>query len=256
MGAFADIEAVLFDLGGTLAHYPVPSLPLVVGRCVKGAVTGILVGSEGNSPVAANVPGPEEAQARRRAPRPDSPLPHRVAAALRRMVRSLSGRTLPNMGEMCARPLMAKARLFADSLPTLETLRDRGYRLGLVSNTPWGTPDYLWVGQLERFALAPLFDAACFSSDVGFRKPDARIFQTALDRLRAPARRTLFVGDDPAADIVGAARMGIRTVLIDREGRTAGDNDPAPDLRITTLRELLDHLPGRAKTVDTSATPA
>ena len=256
MGAFADIEAVLFDLGGTLAHYPVPSLPVVVGRCVKGAVTGMLVGSEGDSPPAANVPGPEEAQARRRAPRPDSPLPHRIAAAVRRMVRSLSGRTLPNMGEMCARPLMAKARLFADSLPTLEALRDRGYRLGLVSNTPWGTPDYLWVGQLERFALAPLFDAACFSSDVGFRKPDARIFQAALDRLRAPARRALFVGDDPAADIVGAASMGIRAVWIDRDRLQTGDEDPAPDLRIETLTELLDHLPGRAKSVDTSATPA
>lgn len=256
MGAFADIEAVLFDLGGTLAHYPVPSLPVVVGRCVKGAITGLLVGAEGESPPAAAVPGPEEARARRRAPRPDSPLPHRVTTAVRRMVRSLSGRTLPNIGEMCARPLMAKGRLFDDSLPALRALRDRGYRLGLVSNTPWGTPDYLWVGQLERFALAPLFDAACFSSDVGFRKPDARIFQTALDRLGVPARRALFVGDDPGADIVGAARMGLRTVLIVREGRAAAADDPAPDLHIERLTELLDHLPGRAKTVDTPLAPA
>jgi len=256
MGAFADIEAVLFDLGGTLAQYPVPSLPVMAGRCAKGLVRGVLFGFEATLPPAASVPGPEEAQARRRAPRPDSPLPHRVTAALRRMVRSLSGRTLPNMGEMCARPLMAKGTLFDDSLPTLHALRDRGYRLGLVSNTPWGTPDYLWVGQLERFALAPLFDTACFSSDVGFRKPDARIFRIALDRLGVPAGRALFVGDDAAADIAGAARLGIRTALIERAGHRAGDEDHVPDLRIATLPDLLEHLPARTKSVDSPTGPA
>ena len=256
MGAFADIEAVLFDLGGTLAHYPVPSLPVIVGRCAEGLLRGVLVGADGRSPPAAAGPGPQEAQARRRAPQPDRPLPHRAAAAIRRIVRSLSGRTLPNMGEMCARHLMANASLFDDSLPTLRALRHRGYRLGLVSNTPWGTPDYLWVGQLERFALAPLFDAACFSSDVGFRKPDARIFQAALERLRAPVRHAMFVGADPAADVAGAATMGIRTVLIARDGRTPDQNCPTPDLHIETLTELLDHLPGTHKTVDTSTCPA
>ena len=151
---------------------------------------------------------------------------------------------------------MANARLFDDSLPTLQALRGRGYRLGLVSNTPWGTPDYLWVGQLERFALAPLFDAACFSSDVGFRKPDARIFQTALERLGAPVRHAMFVGDDPAADVAGAATIGIRTVLIARDGRAPDQIRPTPDLRIATLTELLAHLPGTHKTVDTSTSPA
>lgn len=256
MGAFADIQAVLFDLGGTLAQYPVPSLPVVVVRCAKALVTGLLVGSDAESPPAAAVPGPEEAHARRRAAHADSPLPHRVATALRRMVRSLSGRTLPGMGEMCARPLVAKGWLFDDSVATLQALRDRGYRLGLVSNTPWGTPDYLWVGQLERFALAPLFDATCFSSDVGFRKPDARIFRAALDRLGVPARRAMFVGDDRTADILGAGQMGLRTALIVRDGPDAADEGPAPDLRIETLTELLDHLPGQAKTVDTPTRPA
>jgi len=254
--ALADIEAVLFDLGGTLAHYPVPSLPVLVGRCAKGLVTGMLFGSDAASPPATAVPGPEEAHARRRPARPDSPLPHRIMTALRRVVRGLSGRTLPGMGEMCARPLMAKGRLFDDSVATLQALRDRGYRLGLVSNTPWGTPDYLWVGQLERFALAPLFDATCFSSDVGFRKPDARIFRAALDRLGAPAERTMFVGDDRAADILGAGQMGLRTALIIRGGHSTAADGPTPDLYIETLTELLDHLPGRTKTVDTPTTQA
>lgn len=247
MATFADIEAVLFDLGGTLVDYPVPSWPVLAGRCVRGVFSGMVVGAEGRLPPATEVPGPDEAQSRRRAPRPDTPVVHRIMAALRRVVRSVSGRTLPNMGEMCFRPLMARGRLYDDALPALRALRGRGYRLALVSNTPWGTPDYLWGSQLERFDLAPLFEVACFSSEVGFRKPDPRIFHAALDRLGVGPERAFFVGDDTGADIVGAAGLGMRCALIRRPGREPAAGPAAPDLSITSLAELLDALPGRGQ---------
>lgn len=252
--ALSDIDAVLFDMGGTLVDYPVPSWPVIAGRCLEG-VYGYLVRRERDlPPPAAAVPGPEEAHARRPTPAPDTALPHRIMLALRRMVRSLSGRTLPRMAEACARPLVASARLFDDSLPVLRTLKDRGYRLGLVSNTPWGTPDYLWENQVQRFSLEPYFEVRLFSSVFGLRKPDARIFQAALDGLGVPAARAVFIGDNPEADILGAAGAGMRTVLIERPGRPASQKsarrpvrqDPAkPDLRVKSLAELLDHLPFR-----------
>jgi FMN phosphatase YigB (HAD superfamily) len=247
MGVFTDIEAVLFDLGGTLIDYPLPSVPVMAGRCIQG-VYRFLVGPEDRlAPPATSVPGPDEAQARRRAASPDSPLPHRLMTALRRMVRSVSGRTLPRIGEACARPLVAGGRLFDDALPTVRALVDRGYRLGCVSNTPWGTPDYLWTGQLERFALAPLFEVCLFSSDIGFRKPDARIFRAALNRLGVAPDRSVFVGDDAEADIAGARGVGVHTVHVVRPDRARSGPDPGPDLRVETLVELLDHLPPRAK---------
>jgi len=246
MVAFAEIEAVLFDMGGTLIDYPVPSRPVVVGRFLKGFVAGILLGDESRFPPAASVPRPEDAPSHRARARPDTPLPYRITMALRRVVRSVSGRTLPTLGEMGARPLMAEGRLVPDARSILQALRRRGYRLGLVSNTPWGTPDYLWRGQLERFHLDEFFEVACFSSDVGFRKPDARIFRTALDGLGVLPRRAVFVGDEPKADIAGARAAGLRSVWVDRAdlASVAGPGT-CPDLRVTTLSALLDHLPGR-----------
>jgi len=245
MRELADIEAVLFDLGGTLVDYPVPSWHVMAGQCL-GGMYGFFVHPESERPPpAAEVPPPAEAHARRGSPPPDSPLSHHLMIALRRMIRGLSGRTLPRVAEACARPLVAPGHLFEDSLPTLRALRDRGYRLGLISNTPWGTPEYLWTSQLERFGLDAFFEIKCFSSHVGFRKPDPRIFMIALAKLRVGAERTLFVGNSVEADIIGAHRSGIRSALVARPGTPRPPSTPAPDLRIERLDDLLAHLPGR-----------
>jgi putative hydrolase of the HAD superfamily len=131
-------------------------------------------------------------------------------------------------------------------MPVVLALEARGYRLGIVSNTPWGTPEYLWESQVERFNLAPHFPVRCFSSVVGFQKPDRRIFEVALGRMGVPAARTLFVGNDPVADVAGAAGVGMRTAYI-RRGLPPPKVDPPADICIDTLTELLDCLPGPGK---------
>jgi HAD superfamily hydrolase (TIGR01549 family) len=165
--------------------------------------------------------------------------------ALRRVIRGVSGRTIPEIAEACVRPLMAKGRAYDDTLPALRELRDRGYRLGLVSNTPWGTPDYLWEQQVERFGLVPLLEVRLFSSDVGVRKPHPRIFLAALERLGMPPERALFVGDTPHEDTAGARGVGMRTALLVRGRRPATDAAHPADLYVTRLTDLLDHLPRR-----------
>jgi putative hydrolase of the HAD superfamily len=254
----ANVKIVLFDMGGTLVDYPIPSWPVAIGRCLEG-VYGYLVRPEKElPPPAATVPSPEDARGHRPSAAPNTVLPHRMTVAVRRMVRSISGSTLPRMAEACARTLVAEARLFADTVPTLRALEARGYPMGVVSNTPWGTPAYLWENQLSRFGLLPYFGVTCFSSGVGFQKPDGRIFQIALDRLGAAAGCALFVGDDPQTDIAGAARLGMHTAWLQRPGRTPVRYKrlrPAPpaELRLRSLRELLDHLPAPAKNVDLPA---
>jgi len=242
---FTDVEAVLFDMGGTLLDYPMPSWPVMAARCLEGAYAYLVRPESELAPPAAAMPDPAKAHARRARPATDAPLAHRVMMGLRRVVRSLSGRTLPRMAEACTRPILAHGRPFDDALPVTLTLKERGYRLGLVSNTPWGTPEYLWSKQLDRFGLAEHFDVRCFSSDIGFRKPDPRIFESALQRLGVRPERAVFVGDDPAADIAGAARLGMRTVLIQRPGRRPSSDAAKPDLRVTTLWELVTFLPPR-----------
>ena len=244
---FSEIEAILFDLGGTLVDYPAPSWPQAALRCFKGTYAYLVRPGHEQPPPAAAVPDPGEAAARRPLPAPGTPLIHRIMLALRRMVRSLSGRSLPRMAEACARPLLAESRLYDDALPVILALEARGYRLGLVSNTPWGTPEYLWESQVERFHLAPHFPVRCFSSVIGFQKPDRRIFEVALGRLGVPAAKTLFVGNDPEADVAGAAGVGMLTAFIRRRGQPGPQVDPPADACIETLTELLDRLPGPRK---------
>ena len=243
MRGLPNIQAVLFDMGGTLIDYPIPTWPVMVSQCAQG-VYGYVVQPDRQQPgPATRVPDPEEARLRRHAPSPDTAALHRLMMGLRRIVRSLSGHTLPRMAEACARPLIAPGHLFDDTLPALQSLRQRGYRLGLISNTPWGTPDYLWMGQLERFSLADYFDVRLFSSVVGFRKPDPRIFRLALRQMNVPPDRALFVGDLPEADVVGAHRTGMTAALIVRPGAPPHAPTPTPDLRIARLTDLLDRLP-------------
>jgi HAD superfamily hydrolase (TIGR01509 family) len=244
---FSNIEAVLFDMGGTLVEFPMPCWPVLTARCLRSAAASLVRSPEKLAPPAAALPAPEEARARRTRPAPDTPPSHRFTLALRRVIRSMSGRTLPRLAEAFARPAFAEGYVFDETVRVLTALRDRGYRLGLVSNTPWGTPDYLWESQLDRFSLAPYFQVRLFSSAVGYRKPDVRIFREALARMNVPAERAVFVGDEPRADILGASQAGLRTALVLRSGRRPVQMAAPPDACVQSLAGLLDHLPGPGK---------
>jgi putative hydrolase of the HAD superfamily len=91
----------------------------------------------------------------------------------------------------------------------LETLRERGLKLGLVSNAL--DPPGLLHRDLERLGVAERLDVAVFSSEVGWRKPHPAVFERALTALGVAPDVALFVGDTLAADIAGAAALGMRT---------------------------------------------
>jgi HAD superfamily hydrolase (TIGR01662 family) len=124
-----------------------------------------------------------------------------------------------------------------DVLETLDTLRAQGKRLGLVSNLTL-VPD-LVRQDLDRMGLGSRLDAAVFSSEVGLRKPDPRIFREALDRLKAEPAETVFVGDRLYDDVSGAQAVGMRAVLT-HQFRQEEDPDYHPDAVIEDLRELPD----------------
>jgi HAD superfamily hydrolase (TIGR01509 family) len=93
----------------------------------------------------------------------------------------------------------------------LAGLKERGIRLALCSNAPF--PPRQMHEQLERFHLVGYFDAVLFSSEIGWRKPDSRIFAEMLQRLRLPARSVWFIGDEWEADIEGATAAGMKAIL-------------------------------------------
>lgn len=91
----------------------------------------------------------------------------------------------------------------------LETIRDSGVRLGLLSNASTGE-----VEAWPRSPLAPLFDEALFSCECGLAKPDPRFYRLALKRMGVSAEETLFVGDGGSNEHVGAREVGLDNVLL------------------------------------------
>jgi putative hydrolase of the HAD superfamily len=110
---------------------------------------------------------------------------------------------------------------------TLEELRRRGYRLGIVSNAT--IPGPLMRDDLDLLGLSELVDAAVFSSEIGVRKPDPRIFASVLEALELDPRQCLFVGDRLKEDVGGSRALGMRPVLTHefrQEVPPAGDPVP------------------------------
>ncbi len=96
-------------------------------------------------------------------------------------------------------------------LEALKRLRTAGIRTAIVSDA--GADD---VESWPRSPLPALVDATIFSFEVGYRKPDPRIYQHALDTLRVTPMDTMFVGDGGSDEHAGARALGMSTVLVTR----------------------------------------
>lgn len=116
------------------------------------------------------------------------------------------------------------------------------YRLGIVSNYPFGP---VVSGSLERIGVAGMFEAVIVSGEVGWSKPHPEIFRRALAALDADPARTVFVGDNPVADMRGAKGAGMSTAWY-APGRV-GARPAEADVHVEHLGELLPWCEARLK---------
>ncbi len=155
----------------------------------------------------------------------------------------------------CESPILRKAiEAFFDAfvedarieyyVPLLLAELRKNCKLGLVSN--FAHPPGFW-SVLHHFNLAKFFDTVVVSGELGLRKPHPRIFEEALKKLDVNATEAVFVGDSLKADIYGANRIGLKTVLVENVGlrknpyAIAGELDAfpvEPDMKIPSLKEL------------------
>ena len=130
--------------------------------------------------------------------------------------------------------------VYEDSLATLATLRERGIKIGLISNTLW--PGRLHTKDLARFGLDGFFDVLTYSSEHAHTKPHPSIF---LDTLRAlgdiSPEEAAHVGDRMVDDVQGAQRAGMKAILKAHPRREPVEGIQ-PDARITALAELPEAL--------------
>lgn len=94
--------------------------------------------------------------------------------------------------------------------PTLTTLKDAGYVLGVVSNR-----DKPYHEELKDLKLDPYFGFSLAAGEINAFKPDPRIFKRGLELAGTSAQETMYIGDNYFADIVGSHRAGLTPVLYD-----------------------------------------
>jgi putative hydrolase of the HAD superfamily len=126
-----------------------------------------------------------------------------------------------------------------ENLGVLAKLKAHGYFLGLISNVTL-LPE-LMRADIEALGIAQHLDRAMFSSEVGVRKPDERIFRRMLDELGVEPEEAVFVGDRLLDDVAGAHNVGMRAVLT-HEFRQEEPSSIQPDAVIDRLPKLIDVL--------------
>ena len=124
--------------------------------------------------------------------------------------------------------------LYPYAREVLDALRER-YPLALVTDAQSAYAR----GELHRVGLLGYFDPIVVSGDYGYRKPDRRLFQAALDGMNVAAGKAMYVGNDMHRDIFGAREAGLTTVMFDSDQGKKAYQDCVPDYTITDLRDLL-----------------
>jgi putative hydrolase of the HAD superfamily len=128
-------------------------------------------------------------------------------------------------------------RLYPDVQRVLDELRPI-YCLALVSDAQ---PCYA-LPELKAVGLEGYFDPIILSADYGFRKPDKRLLEKALDTMKLASAEVIFVGNDMYRDIYGAQRLGIKTIFIESNQGQKHHENVSPDYVAYRFGEVLTGL--------------
>jgi putative hydrolase of the HAD superfamily len=122
-----------------------------------------------------------------------------------------------------------------DAIETVRWLRDSGRRLALLTNGA----GVAQRRKIARFELEDLFDAILVEGELGFGKPDERVYLRALGALGAEPRDTWMVGDNLEWDVGAPQKLGMSGVWIDARGRgVPAESAVKPDYIVRSLAEL------------------
>ena len=207
---------IMFDLGGTLAHYYTMSdFPSILERAV-GQVQALLQEKQIFTLSPDDVPRRVKEEDHESPDYRSRPLEDRLTRIFDLDAKVVTGELLMEVCRRFMAPIFSRGKCYEDTLPALQELKRRGFRTAIVSNTSWGSPSLLWREEVKRLSLDSYMDSVVLDRDVGWRKPAKRIFEHTLQSLGVSAGECVFVGDEPKWDITGPRNAGIDAVLIDR----------------------------------------
>jgi len=123
--------------------------------------------------------------------------------------------------------------LFPETLQVLDELK-KHYKLAMITN---GAID-IQRDKIHGAKLADFFDPIIISGELGFGKPNPKLFQLAMERLAMKPDQCVMIGDSLNRDIAGASAVGMRTIWLNRFQRKIANQDPTPDLELADLVAL------------------
>ena len=122
--------------------------------------------------------------------------------------------------------------LFPEAMEIVRVLHPL-FRMAIVTN---GIPD-VQRGKIIKSGIGSFFESVVVSVEVGYAKPDSRIFQFALENMDITNNQAIMVGNNPERDVEGAGNAGIKSVWINRDGAAAEINHQ-PDFILPDLKGL------------------
>jgi putative hydrolase of the HAD superfamily len=146
---------------------------------------------------------------------------------------ALAGRTQGTL----SRKERASHRLYGDVQEVLDDLKGR-FHLGLITNGAAGTQRE----KLRVTGIESAFRVVVIAAEAGFAKPDARIFQYALDELGVSPGEAWHIGDELRTDVAGAKAAGLTAVWLNRTGVEPRPEDLLPDIEVRSLSQLRAYL--------------
>lgn len=131
-----------------------------------------------------------------------------------------------------------------EAMQVLETLKNDGYRLGVISNTTSRRIPFLLM---KKYGIESYFDCMLLSSIEGIRKPNPAIFERAVRQLAVEPEQCIYIGDQVTRDCYGPNTAGFATNVLISSCMTT--DDPVYDQYIGHRISQLSELPALLRTI-------
>jgi len=230
------IEAVLFDIYGTLIHIKTDEQDIETYACLSKWLSyfGIMIQPTELKDLYLGTVNRMLEETGEKYPEVD------LRNVFKRMFKAEASKNPleKSLHEMAVITFRSCSRRNIDVYPnvkeTLEKLKRKNYKLGIVSNAQ----KVFTMPELRMFNLEKYFDKIVISSDFGFKKPDPRLFRIALKALNVKPSKAVYVGND-AVDVEGAHSVGMKAILL-MSGH--GRKECKPDFTAATIDQVPETL--------------